>query len=155
MTPRDRGVVEKYLRRRVPPEHVFAVREGKRTSVGEESDPAHAAMPILRILRYRLAREGVTEPVDGAHEAVAAPFLAKGGAQLGDEVREIRLDDERVGPEGLAELGLGEGPGPAREKEVEEKERLRGDRDGTSRARELAALPVEHAVPDAETHGLS
>ena len=152
VAPRDRGVVEKYLRLRVPPEDVLAVREHELMAVGDESDPAHADTPILRILRVRLARERVPESVDGAYGAVAAPFLAEGGAQLGDEVCEIRLDHERVGPESLVELGLGASPGPALEEEAEEMERLRGERDGTPRARELAALPVEHVVPDAKAH---
>jgi hypothetical protein len=73
-------------------------------------------------------------------------------ADLGDQVREVGLRDERVRPELLLEDGLGEHLRPLQRERLEQLERLGRKMDVPALTDELPGIGVENERPEANPH---
>src|SRR5262245_43474091 len=103
MTPGDFGRVQEHLELRVATEHVLTVAEAGAAAGPDQTEARGANRRAFRRFPCRRIPKRVTEPVDCADEARMRGVVPKRLADLGDQVDEVLLDDERIRPEVILE----------------------------------------------------
>ena len=96
--------------------------------------------------------KSVAESRDGADVPRRPWRIPERGADLGHQVVQARVGDERLRPQTLDELRLGDSLRPAIEKQLQELEGLRGKRHSASMAKKRPPTGVEFAFSKNDTH---
>ena len=153
--PRDRSLVHADGRSLIPPDQILAVCE-RDLAIAPEKPIDHSGSGGLGGVRRRKLRrfrpKGVTEPLDRSNDALVMGVIAECRAQLVDQVREIPVDDESVGPKTLMQILLRDGIGPLAKEQLQELKRLVGQPNGLAAAKKLARAQVEEAILKAKSH---
>ena len=88
----------------------------------------------------------IAEPVDCAHEARMRRIISEGLSNLGDEIHQILLDHEGVGPEALLKGDLRECLGSIRDEHLQQLIRFRSERDTLASSKQLPRVQIQHEV---------
>jgi len=90
--------------------------------------------------------------VRGTDEAPLAAMVVERAAQVGDEILQVGVMDDDVGPERVEELVVTHDRGAALEQEVEQRHRLRREVHRLLPAKELQLPGVVTELPEFESH---
>jgi hypothetical protein len=101
----------------------------------------------------RVTVKGVAVPRDRADVPRRPWRIPERGADLGNEVVQTRVGDERLRPQTLEQFRLGHSLRPSIEKQLQELEGLGGKRHSTSMAKKHPLPGVEFALSKNDTHG--
>jgi hypothetical protein len=153
VAPGNTGRIEKDLEIRITPQDVRTLAK-RRAAVGPQqakpgrvplSDRIGSGWPASRTFKR------IPEPVDGADEAGVCRIVTKGVANLSNQIDEVLLDDERVGPEALLKNDLRERLRPAFDEKLQELKGLRREPDGTSPSTQLTRVQIQHELSETQS----
>jgi hypothetical protein len=125
-------------------EAVLAPLEPARRSIG-------GSLPTARDRRC-VAAKGIANTVNRADPRRRAAILSERGANLADEIREVRVYDERAGPEPLLQDGFRKDPGALRHESRQQIERLRRKVNLPAVANQLPRLEIDDEGSESNPH---
>src|SRR6266542_4913357 len=152
MVARDSRVVDPDQGIEISTDDVFAFDEINLALVVLQAMSAGRCGERRTLHIRRLAGEGITKAVDRPDEVGGAALLADRLAYFGGKAGEIRLGDERVGPDPLLEIRLRERPWSILDEQLEEPKSLGGEVNRLALPEKLTRLRVEGRVAETNAH---
>ena len=154
VTPRHRRLVQPDLDIGIAPDHMFT--GGKRKASPAPLQPARGSRAVrssgVRDVK-RLTAERIAESVRCSDEKRTSSTVSEGLTNLSDQVREIRLGDERFRPQPLLQHVFRKNLRPIQDQRPQQLESLRRQMDVVASARQLPRVEIEHEWAEAERHG--
>ena len=150
VAPGDTRRIEKELEIGIASQHVFAFAE-TRAAVRPRKAESDGGLLAGCVVRWGFGRphlKRVAKPGDCAHEAWMRRIISEGLSNLGDEIHQVLLDHEGVGPEELLKGDLRECLGSIRDEDLQQLIRLRRERDRVTSPQQLPRVQIQHEVPE-------
>jgi hypothetical protein len=105
------------------------------------------------VLNRGIREEGVAKPMSGADESWRSGWIPKGPANLADEIRQIGLGNERLGPQSTLQNRLGNHLWTINDERQQQLERLGREVNLAVFLGELSGVEVENKWAEANPHG--
>jgi len=104
------------------------------------------------VLNRCIREEGVAKPMSGANESWRSGWVAKGPANFADEIRQIGLGNERLGPQSPLQNRLGNHLWTISDERQQQLERLGREVDLAVFLSELSGVEIENKRAEANPH---
>ena len=153
-TSSHRRLVQSDFNIGIAPDHMFTC--GKRKALTAPLQPAQGSGAFgcsgVRDVK-RLTAERIAESVRCSHEKRTSRTVSEGLTNLSDQVGEIRLGNERFGPQPLLQRVLRKNLRPIQDQRSQQLESLRRQVDVVTSSRQLSRVQIEDEWAKAERHG--
>jgi hypothetical protein len=104
------------------------------------------------VLNRGIREEGVAKPMSGANKSWRSGWIPKGPANLADEIRQIGLGNERLGPQSTLQNRLGNHLWTIDDERQQQLERLGREVNLAVFLGELSGVEVENKWAEANPH---